>query len=584
MAKTTKAAKIINKLSWKMGGPAGEGIMSAGMIFAKCATRGGLNTYNYIEYPSLIKGGHNTYQVQVGADEVFFVSNKINLLVALDKETIDRHSQELNPGGGIIYDGEKINLDAKDYPQIKLYSVPLEAMALERKNRLLKNTIALGANLALLDYDLEILLSMISDIFKRKGEAIVKMNTDAARAGYDYIKNNFKADFGFKLEKMSNQPKMVISGNEAIACGMQAAGCKFFPAYPMTPATSILHFLKAKERDYNMVVVQTEDEISALAMAIGANYAGVRSATATSGGGFSLMVEHLGLSGITETPVVVVNSQRPGPATGLPTWTEQADLRFLIHAAQGEFSRIILAPGDANEAFYLTAEAFNLAEKYQIPVIVLSDKLLSESYESTDEFDLSKVKIERGEILSDADLASNQNYLRYKITASGISPRSLPGQANGISDTNSDEHDEYGFSTEESEMRIKMMNKRFSKMEAIRKEIIEPKIYGDKKAKITLIGWGSTKKPILESLKLFKEKGIVVRFLHFTYLWPLPEKQIKKILTEKGKTFILENNHDGQLAALIKEITGLEPDHQILKYDGRPFWPEEIVERVRKFI
>jgi len=576
--------KVINQLNWKIGGKAGEGIMSAGLMFSKCASRGGLNIYNYTEYPSLIKGGHNTYQVHVGEDEVFFISSKIDLLIALDEETVNLHKNELNFGGGIIYDSEKVKLGDKDLPKIKLYPIPLEKIALEYKNKILKNTVALGASIALLDYDLGILSSMLTEMFKRKGEEMIKINIGAAKAGYDFIKKNFKNDFGFKLVKTKNKPKMVLSGNEAIACGIEAAGCKFFSAYPMTPATSILHFLKAKEKDYGMIVLQPEDEISAIAMPLGASYAGVRAATATSGGGFCLMVEHLGLAAITETPIVIIECQRPGPATGLPTWTEQADLRFLIHAAQGEFPRVIIAPGDAKEAFYLTAEAFNLAEKYQIPVIILSDKLLSESYESTKEFNLERVKIERGEILSDTDLVKLKNYLRYQITKSGVSPRSLPGMISGLFDANSDEHDEYGFVTENQTIRIKMMDKRFSKLLALEKEIVEPKIYGDKDAEITLIGWGSTKKPILEALKLFKEAGVKVKFLHFTYLWPLPTKEITKILKGKGKKIILENNKTGQLASLIKEKTGLEPTSQLLKYDGRPFWPEEIVERAKEVI
>ena len=575
--------KIINQLNWKMGGKAGEGIMSAGLMFSKCATRGGLNVYNYTEYPSVIKGGHNTYQVKVDDKEVYFISKKIDLLVALDKESVDLHKADLQAGGGIIYDPDAIKLNSQDLPQIKLCPIPLEKIALEQKNRILKNTVALGATLGLLDYDLEILSSMLGEMFQKKGEEVVKMNIGAAKAGYDYAKKNF-GDFGYKLERVKSKPKMVLSGNEAIACGMQAAGCKFYSAYPMTPSTGVLHFLKAKEKSYNMVVLQSEDEISAIAMAIGANYSGARGATGTAGGGFCLMVEHLGLAAITETPIVVVESQRPGPATGLPTWTEQGDLRFLIHAAQGEFPRVILAPGDTTEAFYLTTEAFNLAEKYQLPVIILSDNLLSESFESVNEFDLKKVKINRGEIISETELAKMNNFLRYKLTKSGISPRSLPGMAGGLYNANSDEHDEYGTTTEESEMRIKMNDKRFAKLKLLEKEIPKPKLYGDKDAKITLIGWGSTKKPILEALKFFREEGIKVRFLHYTYLWPFAHQGLEKIFDSSKKTIILENNKTGQLAQLIREFTCLRPDHEILKYDGRPFYPEEIVERVKKLI
>lgn len=571
--------RIINNFNWKIGGAAGEGIMAAGLIFSKSAAHAGLSIYDYAEYPSLIKGGHNSYQVRVAAEPVHFILNQVDLLVAFNSETIDRHKNELSPKAGVIYDSEKVKIN-KNLKNKKIFPVPLEKIALRFKNPLTKNSAAIGVSFALLDFDFEILSKVIFDFFGRKGERVAKINVQAAKAGWDHALKNFKNDFDFKLQKRKEEKKMVMTGNEAISLGIQAAGCKFFSAYPMTPSTSILHFLKSKEKDYGMIVIQPEDEISAIGMAIGASYAGVRAATTTSGGGFSLKVEHLGLSAMTEIPLVVIECQRPGPSTGMPTWTEQGDLRFLIHAGQGDFPKVVLAPGDVREAFYLTTFAFNLAEKYQIPVFVMSDKLLSENHQLIETLDLKKIKIERGKILRENDLTKIKNYFRYKKSIDGVSPRSLPGEKGGFFDANSDEHDEYGFSGEDIKTRKAMMEKRFKKMQTLSKELDSPKIYGEKSAKTTLVAFGSNKQPVLEALKLFEMKGREIRFLHLNVLWPFPTRFVKKIFDSSKKVVVIENNISGQLSGLIREMTGCQAHGSLLKYDGRPFWPEEIYEGV----
>ncbi|PIY95692.1 MAG: 2-oxoacid:acceptor oxidoreductase subunit alpha, partial [Candidatus Kerfeldbacteria bacterium CG_4_10_14_0_8_um_filter_42_10] len=409
--------KTINHFNWKIAGEAGYGIKASGMMFAKACTRGGLQIFDYSEYPSLIRGGHNTYQVNVSEEEVFSPKLEVDLLVALNQDTIDFHKNELSKQAGVIYDHEdkKIKTAGIKNKSVQLFPIPLSRLAKESGGKeIMRNSVALGASFALLDYDFKYLQGVITESFQKKGKEVVDLNVRIAEAGFNYVSQNFDmAKYPYQLKPLSSPPRMVLTGNEAIALGAIQAGCKFISAYPMTPATPILHYLASQQKNHNLIVKQTEDEISAITMAIGANYAGVRAMTCTSGGGFALMVEGLGLAGITETPLVIAEVQRPGPATGLPTWTEQADLQFIIHAAQGEFPRIVIAPGDVEESFYATQSAFNLAEKYQLPVFILSDKLLGESNKSQEFFDPKIVKIERGALLTNAQLQKTKKYKRY---------------------------------------------------------------------------------------------------------------------------------------------------------------------------
>lgn len=376
---------------------------------------------------------------------------------------------------------------------------------------------------------------------------------------------------------------MFISGNEAIGLGAIRAGMKIFVAYPMSPATSLLHFLADMQKYFDIVVLQPESEIAAINMVIGSWFAGARAMTATSGGGFSLMVEALGQAGITETPVVIVLVQRQGPSTGLPTHTAQGDLRFVLHASQGEFPRVVIAPGDIEEAFYLTVEAFNIAEKYQLPVIILSDKYLAESYASIPPFDLDKAKVERGDLITDY---FEGDYKRYKITPNGISPIALPGTKNAIIKANTLEHDEYGFSTEDPEIVTKMIEKRFRKLISLSNELRSKglwyKVHSDD-GEITIISWGSTKGPILEAMKLLEKDSIKAKFIQLVFLSPFPKDELKKLISET-KVVTIENNMTGQLASLLREHLLISPDYQILKYDGNPFYPEEIYEKVKKVV
>ncbi|NIM44825.1 MAG: 2-oxoacid:acceptor oxidoreductase subunit alpha [Nitrososphaeria archaeon] len=572
-----------NTLSWKIGGMAGYGIMTTGLIFAKTCSRGRLHVFDTTEYPSLIRGGHNTYQVRASDEEVHSHKRSIDLLVALNREAINLHEDELSPGGGIIYDGEKVPLSREELGRedVHFISIPLQRLAEESGGgRVMINSVALGASTALIDYDFEILSGVLRDIYGVKGMDIAEYNVRAAKSGYEYVRSEVKTRIEHRLKKVEGPRRMLLTGNEAISLGAIKAGCKFVSAYPMTPSSSILHFMAAQERNFNIIVKHTEDEIAAINMAIGASFAGVRAMTCTSGGGFSLMAEALGLASMTETPLVIVEAQRPGPSTGLATRTEQGDLKFILTASQGDFPRFAVAPGDVEECFHLTIEAFNLAERYQCPAIIISDKFLSESHKTVEIFDVESVSVDRGLRLSDEELREIKDFKRYRFTDTGISPRSIPSQEGGTFKATGNEHDETGYMSEDKEIRRKMMEKRARKLIVAAKKIPEPKLLGPESADLTIIAWGSTKGPIREAMKLLKDDGVNANFLQIIYMSPFPSDAVSKVMDEANLTVLVENNFSGQLGAVIKEYTGKDVDHKILKYNGRQFFPGEIHGRV----
>ena len=575
-----------SSLSWKIGGEAGYGIMTTGFIFAKVCSRAGLHVFDHTEYPSLIRGGHNTYQVTAKAEEVFSHVKHVDLLVALNKETIDRHKEELESGGGIIHDGDKTPLSEEELGRddVRLYSIPLYTLAEESGGRrIMINSVALGASVALVDFSFEMLSSVLRDVYQGKAKEIIEFNIKAARLGYDYVrKGGMDKEFGRRMSKVRGKKRMLLTGNAAVGLGAIKAGCKFYVAYPMTPASSILHFMASQERKFSLVVKHPEDEIAAINMAIGASFAGTRAMTATSGGGFSLMSEALGLAAMTETPLVVVVSQRPGPSTGLATRTEQGDLKFILNASHGDFPRFVIAPGDVEDCFYKTIEAFNLTERYQCPVILLLDKYLSESHKTAEEFNVSGISTDRGLMLSNEKLEKTKEFKRYKFTETGVSPRAIPSQSGGIFTATGNEHDEKGYLSEDKTVRTMMMNKRFRKFEHIRREIPEPMLLGPKDAEVTIIGWGSTKGPIREAMRLLNRDGIKANFLHIVYINPFPKDFVSRILETSKKVVIVENNKTAQLASLIKEKTGQEIKEKILKYDGRQFFPIDIYQSVKE--
>ncbi len=565
-------------VNFMVGGEAGQGVQSVGFILAKAFARGGFHVFADQDYESRVRGGHNFFRVRVKDSRVSAITEPVDMLIAFNKESIDLHRASLTKRGIIVFDGEKIRDIGGDS---HLFAVPLTRLAEERAgNKIMANTVAVGAALGLVEYDFEILEQVLLGRFGR-GE-VGENNVKAARAGYEYVQENFNGAFDCRLSPISNVKRMLLTGNDAIALGAIAAGCKFMAAYPMTPASSIMEYMAAKARDVDLVMVHAEDEISAMNMTIGAAYAGVRAMTATSGGGFCLMVEGLGLAGITETPVVVVDGQRPGPAIGLPTRTEQSDLEFVLYASHGEFPRAVLAPATIEDAFWLTIKAFNLAEKYQLPVIILTDQHLASSYTTVDLFDISKVTIDRGLLFAEEGASKPGKYRRHEITESGISPRAFPGRKDVLVVTDADEHNEEGHLIEDAETRTRMMQKRMRKLFSLKQEISPPPLYGPKKAGTLLIGWGSTYGAIRETVDILHKEGTSVNLFHLNELWPFPNKAVADALDNAQHSYIIENNATGQLSHLIQAETGRKGSGKILKYDGRPFTPAYIAQEVRK--
>lgn len=571
---------MVNKddvVSVKIGGPAGTGVKSVGLMLAKIAARSGYQICDNTEYPSLIRGGHNVTQVNFSEREVTAPRIKSDLLIAFDQLTIDLHFSEIERGGGIIFDSDSGMDVSKVSKDVSLYGIPLKKLAQEAgEKNIFVNIVALSAAIGLLSGNIETFKKLIEEEYGDKGEKIVEADKKAADLGYSYVLANFKDDLHEYMSVIdtfsSPAPFMVISGNEAAALGAISAGMKFAAIYPMSPINNILHFLAANQEKFGYIYKQPEDEISAINMAIGASYAGVRSMTATSGGGFCLMTEAYGLAGTTETPLVIVEGMRGGPATGLPTWSGQGDLQMMLHSHQDDFPRIVLAPGDVEETYRLTAKAFDLADKYQTTVVVLVDKNICENDRTVMFPDVSNIKIDRGKFIKE----KVEDYKRYEFSDDGVSTRSIPGVGNFFI-ANSDEHDEYGYSSEEIDVRNKMMGKRMKKLvTCAQKDMPDPEVYGPKNADITILSWGSNKGSILEAIKSFSN----VNYVHVTWMNPFPAEFLTKILSKSKHIVDIECNYSGQLADLVKEKTGVDIKDRYLRYDGRIIYPEEIVEKL----
>jgi 2-oxoglutarate ferredoxin oxidoreductase subunit alpha len=570
-------------ISFKIGGEAGQGLQTIGYILAKSMARGGLYVFTNQDNESRIRGGHNFYQIRISDNKVENLTEQIHVIIALDETTITEHKDELVKDGVIIFDGDKII--AKEDKKT-LLSIPFEKLAKERSGSTkMANSVAIGAAISLVGYDFDLLESVLKDEFGSKGAEISSKNIQAAKAGFNYVSENGIDKFPYRIKKIGDsQDFLFLNGNEAIASAALLSGCKFVSGYPMSPSTPIQQFFASKMKDYSVVFEQAEDEISAINMIIGGSFAGARSMTATSGGGFSLMVEGLSLAGMTETPIVIVICERPGPATGFPTRTEQGELEFAIYAGHGEFPRAVFAPGNVDQAFYLTSKAFNLAEKYQIPVIILSDQYLADSYFTTERFDVSSLKVDRGEFFTESDVKEFGEYKRHLITESGISPRLFPGQKLGLVVTDSDEHTEDGHITELADVKIRNVNKRFRKLEILRKEIGTPFVYGSKDADTLLISWGSTFGALKEATRILNDQGSNVKMLHLSEIWPFPVEAVSNELKISDNSISVESNSTGQMAHLIRAETGVEVDKKILRFDGRPITPQYIVrefERIR---
>jgi len=571
-----------------IGGAAGQGVATPGDIFAKIFSRRGLHLNAYNAYQSIIRGGHTFLTIRTGPEKVANMGDRIDLLIPLNQDAMSRHLGLLTDGAACIYNADTIK-PAAAAEGVALCPLPVSKLADITRNKVAQNTLAVGAGLSMMGIGFQALQEVIGEQFKKKGEAVVSENVGIARAGYDYAGANFKP-FAWPLPMTGNR-YAVLSGNTAMAMGGAAAGVKFYCAYPMSPSTGVLHWMAAHARKANIIVRQVEDEIGVVNMAIGAAHAGVRSMCATSGGGFALMSEGLGMSAMMETPVVVIDCQRAGPSTGVPTKTEQGDLWQMLGAAFGDYPRVLAAPLDIGDCFKIIPEIFNIADRFQCPGLVLCDLLLSEGRLSVDpkDLDFSPV-IDRGELITTgtpaSKTASNGGYKRYKITESGISPRAVPGVPGYTHTAATDEHEEDGVLISDEftnpTKRRAMMEKRMRKVAGIEAAVPPPTLMGPRNAEITLIGWGSTKGVIEEACELLNEQGISANQIQIRWLVPLHGEVILEILKDSRHSFIVENNYSGQFARYLRSETSYVPDGYIRKYDGEPFMPHHIVEAVKE--
>jgi len=567
-----------------IGGAAGQGVATPGDIFAKVFSRRGLHLNAYNAYQSIIRGGHTFLTIRTGPEKVTNMGDRIDLLIPLNQDAINRHLALLAKGAACLYNAETIKPGAAA-EGVQLCPLPVSKLADIRRNKVAQNTLAVGAALSMAGIGFQALEEVLTEQFKKKGDAVVGENLGIARAGYEYATVNFKP-FPWSLPMTQNR-YAVLSGNIAMAMGGAAAGVKFYCAYPMSPSTGVLHWMAAHARKAGIMVRQVEDEIGVINMAIGASHAGVRSMCATSGGGFALMSEGLGLSAMMETPVVVIDCQRAGPSTGVPTKTEQGDLWQMLGAAFGDYPRVIGCPLDIGDSFKIIAEIFNIADRFQCPGIVLSDLLLSEGRLSVDVKDLEwEPAIDRGELITTPETNSNGSYKRYKITESGISPRAIPGVAGYTHTAASDEHDEDGVLISDEftnpTKRRAMMEKRMRKVAGIAAAVPPPELEGPRSADVTLIGWGSTSGVIQEACEILTEQGIPANQLQIRWLVPLHGDAIVRILNDARYTIIVENNYSGQFARYLRSETSFAADGHIRKYDGEPFMPHHIVEAVKE--
>ena len=564
-----------------------------GDIFAKIFSRRGLSLNAYNAYQSIIRGGHTLLTVRTGPKPVTNMGDRIDLLIPLNQDTMDRHLRLLRSGAACIYNADTIK-PGTAADGVQLCPLPVSELADITRNKVAQNTLAMGAGLNMMGIGFAALEEALKEQFKKKGEAVVAENVGVARAGYDYAAAHFQP-FRNPLPKTEKR-YAVLSGNIAMAMGGAAAGVKFYCAYPMSPSTGVLHWMAAHARKAGIMVRQVEDEIGVINMAIGAAHAGVRSMCATSGGGFALMSEGLGMSAMIETPVVVIDCQRAGPSTGVPTKTEQGDLWQMLGAAFGDYPRVIAAPLDIADCFKLIPEMFNLVDRFQCPGLVLCDLLLSEGRLGVDPKDLDfNQVVDRGELIlplngngngaSDA-IAANGGYKRYKFTDSGISPRAVPGVPDHIHTVATDEHMEDGvLISDEFTNPIKrraMMEKRMRKVAGIEASVPPPTLWGPRDAEVTLIGWGSTKGVIEEACEILNEQGLSANQLQIRWLVPLHGKAILELLKDARHVIIVENNYSGQFARYLRSETSFVADGHIRKYDGEPFMPHHIVEAVRE--
>ncbi len=574
-----------------IGGENGQGIASTGDILARIFARRGLNVNAYNAYQSIIRGGHTFLTIRASDGAVRSMGDRHDVLIPLNQDAMDRHLRLMTAGSCVVYDGDKLKPGAAA-EGVQLCPMPMKQIC--GANKLAMNTAALGAVLQMIGIESEPLETVIARQFKKKGDAVVAENVGIARGGYEYAAQHFQP-LAFRAPR-SDKPKAIVTGNQATAMGGIAAGVKFYAAYPMSPSTGVLMWMASHARQLGIMVRQVEDEIGVMNMVIGAAHAGCRAMCATSGGGFALMTEAVGMAGMIETPVVCVDVQRAGPATGVPTKTEQGDLWQALGAGQGDYPRIIVAPANQLDLFHTIPELFNLVDRYQCPGLVLADLLISEGTCSLDPADLDfNARIDRGETIfpngngyseNPFGGANDNSYLRYRNTESGISPRALPGLPGHIHVAATDEHDEDGTLISDEftnpAKRRMMVEKRGRKMETVLGQIAAPKLFGPEKAAVTLVGWGSTQGVIREAVeRLAADEGIVANQLQIKWLVPFHAEVVSRILGQSQRVIIVENNYSGQFARYLRSETGFNAHGHIRKYDGEPFRPHHIVEAVK---
>jgi 2-oxoglutarate ferredoxin oxidoreductase subunit alpha len=586
------AQKALAKaFTWKMGGQAGTGIKNSALILAKAFIKGGYYVHANVEYPSIVRGGNNTLEVRMSTRPVRALDGRVNLLAALDGRTVAMWSHELVDGGALLFDQANSDLGKTEAELkkrgIELFDVPLRKILAEHNlPPIMLNTVMLGCIVAVVCYDLKLLQKGLEEVYRKKGKEVVEANKRAADAGYDYMRAYHKERFVCQA-KIKPAERILLEGNEGVMLGAIKAGMTSYTGYPMTPTSSLLHFGAQLKKSFNVFTYQPEDEIASIQFAIGASYAGARAMTGTSGGGFSLMAESLGLAAMTETPLVVLLGQRPGPATGLPTRTGQGDLRFALHAAQDEPPRVVLAPGDPEEAFELVFHAFNIAEKYQLLVIVLGDKYLQEGFWTHEPLKLAGLTIERGKILSAQQAARLTSYNRFAITADGVSPVIHPGTPGlkSIWRVSADEHDQAGFITEDRANRIAMVEKRRRKVETAYqgtiKRIDPIRVYGKKSATRAVISFGSNKGVLLDALDELGT-GANIKVIMVRCLSPFPIKEMQAALRGVKEILTIEGNDTGLLEGLIREKTGHATKRHLRFFDGRPLTIPQVLTFLQK--
>jgi 2-oxoglutarate/2-oxoacid ferredoxin oxidoreductase subunit alpha len=558
-----------------IGGAAGQGLVTLGNMLTKALVRSGYSVVVTQSYQSRIRGGHNTYAIRVSTADVPAPQEAIDILVSLDADTVDLHEPELSLRGVVVVDAD---LGRPGRPYLL---VPFKDLAAGK----FANVVALGVIGELLGLDLQRVAGLLDELFEKKGEDVKKANRESLTQGFTWMAE--RPEVFPKLPPAEpTGPRLTLNGNEAIALGALSAGVKFCSFYPMTPGTSVAISLAASAQRMGIVVEQAEDEIAAINMALGASFAGAPAMVTTSGGGFALMIEGVSLSAMIETPVVVVVAQRPGPATGLPTRTEQGDLEFVLHAGHGEFPRAIFAPGTVEECFYLTRKAVEIAHEFNGPAFVLTDQFLADSYRSVEPFPLEDLAAVNP---CQTQAQSDDSFLTYAITESGVSPRLLPGvpaqcragdRCEHLVVADSDEHTEDGHLTEDLSIRGPMVEKRLRKLEGIRAKAVPPEVTGDENPDVLFVCWGSTKGAVLEAATRIREQGRTVGTVHLSQVWPLPSEQLNEILGTSAHVVCVEGNATGQMARLIRRETGFHIEERVLRYDGLPITPEFIVRAI----